>query len=90
MDGTKLVADAAVRNCLNLAREVRKKLLSLVEKEDKAKAKELREYKEPLKDSEYPARSELLAAETARSNELLEELSERSSAESSSSSSFDR
>jgi IS5 family transposase len=75
VDGTKLVADAAVRNCLNLAREVRKKLLSLVEKEDKAKAKELREYKEPLKDSEYPARSELLAAETARSNELLEELS---------------
>jgi IS5 family transposase len=76
VDGTKIEADAAIRNNLELVRESRKRLLRQLAKEAPEKATELKEYGEPLNDSNYATRDELLAAEVSRGRELLQKIDE--------------
>ena len=76
VDGTKIEADAAIRNNLELVRESRKRLLKQLAKEAPEKAAELKEYGGPLNDSNYATRDELLAAEVARGRELLQKIDE--------------
>jgi len=77
IDGTKVVAHAAVKNTISLAREGRKRLLKELSKLDPAKAEELKEHAEPLPDRDYPTHKELLSAEIARGKELVNKLRDR-------------
>ncbi len=74
IDGTKVVAHAAAKNTLSLAREGRKRLLEELAKFDAQKAEGLKEYAEPLPDGDYPTHKELLSAEIARGKELVNKL----------------
>jgi len=77
VDGTKMVAHAAVKNNLALAREGRKKLLAVLARHDAGLAKELEAFAEPEKDSDYADHQQLLAAEVLKGQELLSRLEDR-------------
>lgn len=81
MDGTKVVAHAAVRNNLALAREGRKKLLRVLARHDAGLAKELEPLAEPERDSDYPDHERLLAAELVKGQELVSKLEDRREAD---------
>lgn len=73
-DGTKVAADVAVRNTLQLVREGRRRIIRELKKSDPERAAELESLAEPLEDGKFTDRSQLLAAEMARGRELLERL----------------
>jgi len=77
IDGTKVVAHAAVKNNVALAREGRKKLLKILEEHDADLARELSPLGEPERDDDYPDHDALLAAEALKGQELISKLEER-------------
>ena len=77
VDGTKVVAHAAVKNSLTLAREGRKKLLCLLARHDADLAKELEPLAEPERDGDYVDREQLLAVEALKGQELISKLEDR-------------
>ncbi len=81
VDGTKVVAHAAVKNNLALAREGRKKLLAVLARHDAGLAKELEAFGEPEKDSDYADHHQLLQAEVLKGQELLSRLEDRTEAD---------
>lgn len=66
MDGTKVVAHAAVKNHLSLVRKGRKRLLRVLAGHDAKAAEELRSLAEPERDADYSDHEKLLAAEILR------------------------
>lgn len=77
VDGTKVVAHAAVKNNVTLAREGRKKLLRVLARHDAKLAKELEPLGEPERDGDYANHEQLLAAEVLKGQELISRLQER-------------
>lgn len=74
VDGTKVVADVAIRNQLELVREGRKRLVRALQRVQPERAAKVRTLAEPLPDADYPDREALLAAESACGEALLNEL----------------
>lgn len=81
VDGTKVAADVAIRNQLELVREGRKRLLRALRRARPDKADALAAWAEPLADTDYPDRDALLAAEMAKGEALFEQLDDVADAE---------
>ncbi|HHV78364.1 MAG TPA: IS1182 family transposase [Firmicutes bacterium] len=77
IDGTKVIAHAAVKNNVALAREGRRKLLSVLARHDAKRAKELEVLAEPERDMDYADHEQLLAAELLKGQELISRLEDR-------------
>lgn len=77
VDGTKVVAHAAVKSNVALAREGRKRLLRIVEKHDSDLARDLSPLGEPERDNDYPDHDAFLAAEVLKGQELISRLEGR-------------
>jgi IS5 family transposase len=77
VDGSKVVAHAAVKSNLSLAREGRRRLLGVLARHDAELAKELEPLGEPEKDSDYADHEQLLWAEVMKGRELLSRLEDR-------------
>lgn len=71
IDGTKVIAHAAVKSHLALVREGRKKLVQVLARHDEAAARELAALAEPERDTDYADHKALLMAEMAKGRELL-------------------
>ena len=81
VDGTKVAADVAVRNQLELVREGRRRLVGAVRRVRPEKAEALAKWEKPLADGEYPDRESLLSAEMQQGKALLEQLADVQDAE---------
>jgi len=77
VDGTKVVAHAAVKNNVALAREGRKRLLKILEEHDADLARELSPLGEPERDDDYADHDMLLAGEVLKGQELISRLEGR-------------
>ncbi|MEM3486528.1 MAG: transposase, partial [Candidatus Methanomethyliaceae archaeon] len=71
IDGTKVIAYAAVKSHLSLVREDRKKLVQVLARHDEAAAQELAALAESERDTDYADHKALLMAEIAKGRELL-------------------
>ncbi len=71
VDGTKVVADVAIRNQLELVREGRKRLVRALQRVQPERAAKMSALTEPLPNADYPDREALLAAESACGEALL-------------------
>ncbi|MGB9880904.1 MAG: IS1182 family transposase, partial [Anaerolineae bacterium] len=77
VDGTKVIAHAAVKNNVALAREGRKKLLQVLARHDEKLARELEPLAQPERDTDYADHEQLLAAELLKGQELISKLEDR-------------
>lgn len=75
VDGTKVVADVAIRNTLQLVREGRRRLVRELEKTDPDRAAKLKPLTEPLPEGNFPNRQHLLAGEMEQGRKVIEQLS---------------
>ena len=74
MDGTKVAANVAIRNQLELIREGSQRLVQALQQVQLDRAAKVHTLAEPLPDADYPDREALLAAESACGEALLNKL----------------